>query len=365
VRRRSGPERACLGCTSYSLAGKRRGLTGSLHPPGLFHECKDSTTIDVSPVLNSSPLQPRLTLRVSASHQRDGAGAPFRSLICKDRPQGRMCGLPPGGLRRRTSCHQIRSELNPEHRGARAYGLNSTPRRRLMPPTRPILPPTTWENAGTRSPKEAADPHPANGCRRSPARSTATPTSSRRRRDPNDAARRRARWASVSSSGVVCSTRAGDPCPNHAGRNLAVQCRGSLSATWSTSTRPRSIPNFTGAGRWRHRCRRQLPVRQHQAPAPIPGATTANAWRPAPHPPLAVWPILPDAARDADVFPRRSRCSRFDPIFGRGPRRKSARGAHESAASIWRRHSPSGALGYTFDIVLRGSRATPMDPDHA
>jgi protocatechuate 3,4-dioxygenase beta subunit len=26
---------------------------------------------------------------------------------------------------------------------------------------------------------------------------------------------------------------------------------------------------------------------------------------------------------------------------------------------------PEWALGYNFDIVLRGSNATPMDPDHA
>jgi len=71
-------ERACLGCTSYSLAGN--GVAHGLSPSTrAVPRGQDSTTIDVSPVLDSSPLQPRLTLRVSGATARDVPAAFVRS----------------------------------------------------------------------------------------------------------------------------------------------------------------------------------------------------------------------------------------------------------------------------------------------
>jgi len=54
---------------------------------------------------------------------------------------------------------------------------------------------------------------------------------------PHDAARRRARGRSVSSSGCVLD-EGGRPVPTRWSKS-GMQCRGSLSGTWSTSTRPR------------------------------------------------------------------------------------------------------------------------------
>ena len=53
----------------------------------------------------------------------------------------------------------------------------------------------------------------------------------------------------------------------------------------------------------------------------------------------------------------------FDPIFNSVPDPK----ARERMICQFDLEAtkPEWALGYNFDIVLRGSKATPVDPDHA
>jgi protocatechuate 3,4-dioxygenase, beta subunit len=120
-------------------------------------------------------------------------------------------------------------------------------------------------------------------------------------------------------------------------------------------------PNFTGAGR----CvtdaggnYRYVSIK----PGAYPWRNHANAWRPA-HIHLSLFgPSFLTRLVTQMYFPGDPLFS-FDPIFNsvsdaRARERMICQFDLEATKPEW-------ALGYNFDIVLRGSKATPADPDHA
>ena len=112
-------------------------------------------------------------------------------------------------------------------------------------------------------------------------------------------------------------------------------------------------PNFTGAGRAQTDSERLLQLHHHQARrlsvGQPPQCVAAGAY-----PLLGVRPLLPVAAGDADVFPRRSAVPvRSDLQFGDG--REGARCAWSSTFDL-ENTVPEWALCYRFDIVLRGAQ---------
>ena len=115
-------------------------------------------------------------------------------------------------------------------------------------------------------------------------------------------------------------------------------------------------PNFTGAGR----CVTDADGNYQFItikPGAYPWRNHHNAWRPA-HIHFSLFgPVVPDAAGDADVLPRRSAVP-VRPDLQLGARRQGAR-APDLPASTWRRPSPNGRSATMFDIVLRGRNATP------
>ena len=121
-------------------------------------------------------------------------------------------------------------------------------------------------------------------------------------------------------------------------------------------------PNFTGRRPLRHRCRRQLRFVTIK-PGAYPWRNHPNAWRPA-HihfslfGPSFLTRLVTQMYFPGDpLFP-------FDPIFNSVPDPK----ARERMVCQFDLDAtePEWALGYNFDIVLRGSNATPIeDPDHA
>ena len=150
----------------------------------------------------------------------------------------------------------------------------------------------------------------------------------------------------------------GRPVPQHAGRDLAGQRRRAATAT-TVDQHPAPLdPNFTGAGRCAHRRRRPLPLRHDQAGRLSVGQPRQRLAAGA-HPLLAVRPRVRAAARDADVLPRRP-ALRLRPDLQLGPRPDGAR-ADDLRASTSTTTEPEWALGYRFDIVLRGRDATPME----
>ena len=94
-------------------------------------------------------------------------------------------------------------------------------------------------------------------------------------------------------------------------------------------------------------------------PGAYPWRNHHNAWRPNAHPLLAVRPELRDAARDADVLSRAIRCCRSTRSSTASP----TEAARERLISRFALDvtEPGWALGYAFDIVLRGRAATPME----
>ncbi len=75
---------------------------------------------------------------------------------------------------------------------------------------------------------------------------------------------------------------------------------------------------------------------------------------------LALRPGLRDAARDADVFPGRPAAAARPHLQQRSPD-VEARVRLIAAYRLRRSAKPEFALGYRFDIVLRGRAATPME----
>src|SRR5690242_9374535 len=120
-------------------------------------------------------------------------------------------------------------------------------------------------------------------------------------------------------------------------------------------------PNFTGAGRTATDaagCYQFITIK----PGAYPWRNHHNAWRPA-HihfslfGPTFLTRLVTQMYFPGDpLFP-------FDPIFNSVP----DAGARERMICRFDLEAtrPEWALAYHFDIVLRGSRATPLDPDHA
>ena len=116
-------------------------------------------------------------------------------------------------------------------------------------------------------------------------------------------------------------------------------------------------PNFTGAGRaitngeGRYRF---VTIR----PGEYPWRNHYNAWRPA-HIHFSLFgPAIVTASHHPDVFSRRS-AARIRPDV----HLRAGRKARNRLISLfdWETTIPEHALGYRFDIVLRGREATPME----
>jgi protocatechuate 3,4-dioxygenase beta subunit len=120
-------------------------------------------------------------------------------------------------------------------------------------------------------------------------------------------------------------------------------------------------PNFTGAGR----CVTDAAGNYRFVsikPGAYPWRNHANAWRPA-HIHLSLFgPSFLTRLVTQMYFPG-DPLFPFDPIFNSVPDPK----ARERMVCQFDLEAtkPEWALGYNFDIVLRGSKATPVDPDHA
>ena len=120
-------------------------------------------------------------------------------------------------------------------------------------------------------------------------------------------------------------------------------------------------PNFTGAGRCVTDDRGNYQFTTIK-PGAYPWRNHPNAWRPA-HIHLSLFgPSFLTRLVTQMYFPG-DPLFPFDPIFNSVTDPKAReRMICQFDMSTTR---PEWALGYTFDIVLRGSNATPMDPDHA
>jgi protocatechuate 3,4-dioxygenase beta subunit len=120
-------------------------------------------------------------------------------------------------------------------------------------------------------------------------------------------------------------------------------------------------PNFTGAGR----CVTDASGRYEFTtikPGAYPWRNHPNAWRPA-HIHLSLFgPSFLTRLVTQMYFPG-------DPLFPFDPIFNSVSDSKARERMICKFDlegtTPEWALGYQFDIVLRGSNATPMDPDHA
>ena len=145
-------------------------------------------------------------------------------------------------------------------------------------------------------------------------------------------------------------------------------CRDTLIEIWQANAAGRYIhdadrhdapldPNFFGAGRVRHRRRRPLPLRHDQARRLSLGQPH-NAWRPN-HIHLSLFgPTFATRLVTQMYFPGDPLLP-LDPIFNGVPD-EAARERLISAFSL-DVTEPGLALGYMFDIVLRGREATPME----
>jgi len=120
-------------------------------------------------------------------------------------------------------------------------------------------------------------------------------------------------------------------------------------------------PNFTGGGRvltdddGRYRF---VTIK----PGSYPWRNHDNAWRPA-HIHLSLFGrAFSERLVTQMYFPR-------DPLFAYDPIYQSVRDPAAAARMVssfdLESTKPEWALGYNFDIVLRGSKVTPVDPDHA
>jgi protocatechuate 3,4-dioxygenase beta subunit len=120
-------------------------------------------------------------------------------------------------------------------------------------------------------------------------------------------------------------------------------------------------PNFTGAGRCVTDAAGNYKFVSIK-PGAYPWRNHPNAWRPA-HIHLSLFgPSFLTRLVTQMYFPGDPLFA-FDPIFNSVPDPK----ARERMVCQFDLEAtkPEWALGYNFDIVLRGSKATPGDPDHA
>ena len=108
----------------------------------------------------------------------------------------------------------------------------------------------------------------------------------------------------------------------------------------------------------RHRRRGPLPLHHHPA-GRVSLAQPLQRLAPGAHPFLALRPGVPHAHGDADVFPGRSAAA-LRPDVHLHRRTKRARNRLVSVFD-WETTIPEQALGYRFDIVLRGREETPME----
>lgn len=120
-------------------------------------------------------------------------------------------------------------------------------------------------------------------------------------------------------------------------------------------------PNFTGAGRCvtdANGVYEFITIK----PGAYPWRNHANAWRPA-HLHFSLFgPSFLTRLVTQMYFPGDPLFA-FDPIFNSvaDPRARERMVCQFDLATT----RPEWALGYIFDIVLRGAQATPVDPDHA
>ena len=158
------------------------------------------------------------------------------------------------------------------------------------------------------------------------------------------------------------------PCP---GLQTPSHCEGQLVEIWQANAAGRYAhsvddhdapldPNFSGGGR----CLtgddgeyRFITIK----PGAYPWPNHPNAWRPEPHPLLALRPGVHGAARDADVLPG-DPLFEFDPIFN-SIRDEQARERLVSRFDL-ELTKPDWALGYRFDIVVGGRDSTPFEEPH-
>jgi protocatechuate 3,4-dioxygenase beta subunit len=120
-------------------------------------------------------------------------------------------------------------------------------------------------------------------------------------------------------------------------------------------------PNFSGAGRCVTDAGGYYQFVSIK-PGAYPWRNHANAWRPA-HIHLSLFgPSFLTRLVTQMYFPGDPLFA-FDPIFNSVPDPR----ARERMVCQFDLETtkPEWALGYNFDIVLRGGKATPMDPDHA
>ena len=94
-------------------------------------------------------------------------------------------------------------------------------------------------------------------------------------------------------------------------------------------------------------------------PAAYPWGNSANAWRPA-HIHFSLFGAGLSSRLVTQMYFPGDPLLAFDPIFQSIPS-EPARDRLVSAFD-WNTTIPSHALGFRFDIVLRGSGATPMEP---
>ena len=143
----------------------------------------------------------------------------------------------------------------------------------------------------------------------------------------------------------------------HAGRGLAGELRRALSAPHRPAQRA-DRSELLRRRPHRHRRRGPLPLRHHPARR-VSLAQPLQRLAPGAHPLLALRPGVPHAHGDADVLPGRSAAA-LRPDVHLHRRTKRARNRLVSVFD-WESTIPEQALGYRFDIVLRGREETPME----
>ena len=149
----------------------------------------------------------------------------------------------------------------------------------------------------------------------------------------------------------------GRPVRRRAGRGLAGE-RGRTVAARRRPAPGAARPELQRRGPVPHRRRRPLPVHDDQA-GRLPVGQPSERLAPGAHPLLAVRPRVHQPARHPDVLPRRP-AVRVRPDLQLGARPEGARAAglrgstRTTTTAAW-------ALGYRFDIVLRGPRPTPLE----